>query len=220
MYKRYGKRLFDLIFSIIGVIVCLPLFAVVAILIKMESAGPVFFKQERIGKGRKVFKIIKFRTMIEDKDPMRYQFNPGDDKRITRLGRFLRWLKIDEFPELINVIKGEMSFVGPRPEVPEYLSYYSGNKKDILQVRPGITDYASIKYRHEFAILSQSENPELLYTSKILPDKLNINLRYIENITLFQDLKLILLTLFKIVCPNRRLDVCEHFHKAINDWRV
>lgn len=217
MYKRYGKRLFDLIFSTIGLIVCLPLFAVVAILIKKESAGPVFFQQERIGKGGELFKIIKFRTMVEDEEGIKHQFNPGDDKRITRLGHFLRWLKIDEFPELINVIKGEMSFVGPRPEVPKYLSYYSGGKKHILQVRPGITDYASVKYRDESTILAQSRDPELLYTSKILPDKLNINLEYIQKIAFLQDLRIILLTLPKILWPNKQLDACEDFHKAISD---
>ena len=217
MYERNGKRLFDLIFSTIGLIVCLPLFAVVAVLIKMESAGAVFFQQERIGKGRKVFKILKFRTMVEDKEGIKHQFNPGDDGRITRVGYFLRRLKIDEFPELINVIKGQMSFVGPRPEVPKYLSYYSGVNGDILQVRPGITDYASMKYRDEFTILAQSQDPELLYTSKILPDKLNINLKYIQNITLLQDLKIILLTVFKILWPNKQLSACEDFHKAISD---
>jgi len=199
MYKLFGKRLFDLIFSLLGIIVCFPIFIIVAILVKLDSCGPVFFKQERMGRKGILFQLIKFRTMFSDTAGENLMFEPGKKNRVTRIGRFLRLTKIDEFPQLINVIKGDMSFVGPRPEVPKYQKFYAGENSVVLTVRPGITDMASVKYRHEEELLAKSKEPEKLYTEVILPDKLKINRDYINNkIGLFNDFAIILKTLLKI----------------------
>ncbi|MDD5130145.1 MAG: sugar transferase [Candidatus Omnitrophica bacterium] len=199
MYRRFGKRLFDLFFSLLGIIVCLPVFFFVPILIKIDSRGPVFFKQKRMGKGGILFELIKFRTMFSDSAGEKLMFEPGRKSRVTKIGRFLRFSKIDEFPQLINVLKGEMSFVGPRPEVPKYQQFYTGDNSLVLMVRPGITDMASVKYRHEEELLARNPEPEKLYTEVILPDKLRINKDYINNrLGLFDDFVIILRTLLKI----------------------
>jgi len=199
MYKYFGKRLLDLIFSFLGLIICSPFFIVVAILIKLDSPGPVFFKQKRMGRKGKLFSLIKFRTMFSSVDKESLMFEPGKNTRITKVGRILRYSKIDEFPQLINVLKGEMSFVGPRPEVSKYQEFYTEDNALILTVRPGITDMASVKYRHEEALLAKSSEPEKLYAEVILPDKLRINKDYINNkLGLLSDFAIIISTLIKL----------------------
>ncbi len=191
------KRIFDFIFSILGLAVCFPIFIIVAVLIKLDSKGPVFFRQERIGKNFKSFKIYKFRTMKNDAGERGPMITVGGDSRITGMGRFLRKHKIDELPQLFNVVKGEMSFVGPRPEVKEYVQMFTSDYKKLLSVRPGITDPASIQYSDEENHLSLSENWEEEYKKKILPEKINLSLHYVENHNIMTDLKLILKTIFK-----------------------
>ena len=191
------KRIFDLIFSLLGLIVCSPIFIIVAVLIKLDSKGPVFFRQERIGKNFKSFKVYKFRTMEHKANENGPRITVANDSRITRMGRFLRKYKIDELPQLFNVIKGDMSFVGPRPEVKEYVKLYESDYKKLLRIRPGITDPASIKYSDEEGVLSLSENWEEEYKKKVLPEKIALSLSYVENQNIITDLKLIFKTLFK-----------------------
>jgi lipopolysaccharide/colanic/teichoic acid biosynthesis glycosyltransferase len=198
MYLRFGKRIFDIIAASLGLIVCLPLFGLVGILVKASSPGPIFFKQERLGQYCKLFKLIKFRTMHVDEVSYQKQFTPGDENRITWIGKFLRKTKLDELPELVNVLLGHMSLVGPRPEVPKYLDWYGERFSRILQIKPGITDYATIKYRNEENILFECVDPELAYLKKILPDKLELNQKYVENMSFFVDLKILFLTLFRV----------------------
>jgi lipopolysaccharide/colanic/teichoic acid biosynthesis glycosyltransferase len=154
------KRLFDLFFSSMGLLVLWPLFLVIAILIKQDSSGPVFFQQKRVGRGFKVFNLYKFRTMAADAPSKGLTVTAGGDSRITPIGAFLRKTKIDELPELINVLKGDMSLVGPRPEVPKYVEMFKGEYKEILKLKPGITDYAAIEFRDEEGILKRYDNPE------------------------------------------------------------
>ncbi|EPZ59954.1 bacterial sugar transferase family protein [[Clostridium] sordellii ATCC 9714] len=169
------KRIFDIAVSSIGLIVLLPILIVIAILIKLDSKGPVFFKQKRVGKNKKIFEIYKFRTMVTDAEKLGKQITVGADNRITKVGRFIRKYKLDEFPQLINVLKGEMSLVGPRPEVPKYVELYDIYQEQILLVQPGITDYASIKFKNESELLGCSNNPEKSYVEDIMPQKINLN---------------------------------------------
>lgn len=192
------KRIFDLLVSFIGLIILSPFLLIIALLIKIDSTGPVFFKQKRVGKDGKIFNIFKFRTMINDAERKGLQITVGKDIRITRLGHFLRKTKVDELPQLINVIIGDMSFVGPRPEVPKYVNMYNEYQKNILKVKPGITDIASIEYINESEILSNSENPEKTYVDTIMVDKIGLNMKYITNISLINDIKLIMRTIYKI----------------------
>ena len=166
------KRTFDAIVSFLGLVLLSPFLLPVAILIKLDSPGPVLFRQQRIGKGFRPFFICKFRTMLQDPCGPGRLITVGDDPRITRVGRWLRKTKIDELPQLFNVLKGEMSFVGPRPEVPKYVQVFHRDYEDILRVRPGITDLASLKYRDEAYLLQKAENPEEEYVSHVLPDKI------------------------------------------------
>ncbi|CEJ74667.1 sugar transferase [Paraclostridium sordellii] len=193
------KRIFDIAVSSIGLIVLLPILIVIAILIKLDSKGPVFFKQKRVGKNKKIFEIYKFRTMVTDAEKLGKQITVGADNRITKVGRFIRKYKLDEFPQLINVLKGEMSLVGPRPEVPKYVELYDIYQEQILLVQPGITDYASIKFKNESELLGCSNNPEKSYVEDIMPQKINLNMKYIKNISLFEDIKLVLSTILEIL---------------------
>ncbi|CEK31569.1 sugar transferase [[Clostridium] sordellii] len=193
------KRIFDIAVSSIGLIVLLPILIVIAILIKLDSKGPVFFKQKRVGKNKKIFEIYKFRTMVTDAEKLGKQITVGEDNRITKVGRFIRKYKLDEFPQLINVLKGEMSLVGPRPEVPKYVELYDIYQEQILLVQPGITDYASIKFKNESELLGCSNNPEKSYVEDIMPQKINLNMKYIKNISLFEDIKLVLSTILEIL---------------------
>jgi lipopolysaccharide/colanic/teichoic acid biosynthesis glycosyltransferase len=171
----------------------------IGILIKFDSQGPVFFKQTRVGRNGRKFKIFKFRTMVVDAEKLGMQITVGKDSRITGTGRFLRKYKIDELPQLINVLKGDMSFVGPRPEVPKYVSLYTEDQKNILKISPGITDYASIEYKDENDILALSENPEKTYIEEIMPRKINLNMKYIKNISLPEDIKIIIKTIAAVL---------------------
>ena len=193
------KRLLDIVVSLIGLICLLPLLLVVALLIKLDSTGPVFFRQTRMGRRFRPFQILKFRTMVQDSSTRGKSITVGDDPRITRMGWFLRKTKIDELPQLINVLRGEMTFVGPRPEVPQYVELFRQDYEEILKIRPGITDLASIKYRDEAALLGQSKNPEEEYVKHVLPDKISLGKDYIRCSSLAFDLRLIFRTFLKLI---------------------
>lgn len=193
------KRLFDVLASLVGLALLAPLFVLIALAIKIDSAGPVFFRQQRVGRWGKPFNIFKFRTMSARTDETR-QLTVGDDSRITRVGHFLRHYKIDELPQLINVFQGTMSLVGPRPEVPRYVACYPPDaRKIVLSVAPGITDWASILYREESQILGQASDPEKTYVDTILPIKLRYYMRYVEERSFWTDLQIICKTLVAIV---------------------
>lgn len=193
------KRIFDIIVSFIGLIVLLPVFLIIGVAIKLDSKGPVLYRQTRVGRGGKNFRIYKFRTMVIDADKKGMQITVGEDNRVTRLGSFLRKFKMDELPQLINVLIGNMSFVGPRPEVNKYVEIYTDRQRDILKVRPGITDIASIEYRNESDLLAKSLDPENTYINEIMPRKIKLNMKYLQNISLCLDIKLIFKTLFVII---------------------
>ena len=199
IYENLGKRLFDIVCSFLGLLLLSTFLAVVSLLIKIDSPGPIFFFQKRMGRNGRLFNLIKFRSMTVVHDPHECQFNPGDESRVTRIGRFIRKTKIDELPELVNVLKGNMSFVGPRPEVPKYRHIYVGEFEPVLSLRPGITDLASIKYRNEEELLNQSPDPEKMYCELILPDKLRLCLKYKEMIGFKTDLKIIFATLGRVL---------------------
>ena len=188
------KRLFDFIFSLIGVIILLPLFAVVALSIKLDSKGPVFYRGLRVGRYGKNFRIYKFRTMVQNAEKLGGSSTPDDDPRLTKMGKFLRNYKLDEAPQLFNVLKGEMSFVGPRPQVPEDVALYTEKEKALLSVLPGITDYASIRFHNEGEILKGSPDPNKAYVEKIRPEKINLGLQYVQTHSLWVDIKIIFLT--------------------------
>ncbi len=192
------KRLFDVISSLAVLLLLFPLFAVVSVLIVLDSKGGVFYKQTRVGKNHKPFNLFKFRTMRPNSDKV--QITVGHrDPRVTRVGYFLRKYKLDEIPQLINIIKGEMSVVGPRPEVPKYVNQYTDEQKRVLNVKPGLTDYASLQFVDESEILAQSEDPEKAYTREILPQKLKLALKYIDERNFWVDIKLIFQTLGRII---------------------
>lgn len=195
------KRLFDIFFSAIGILFLLPMGVLVAILIKLDSAGPVFFRQVRVGRGGALFRIHKFRTMITDAERKGLQITVGGtDPRVTRVGYFLRKYKVDELPQLIDVLRGVMSFVGPRPEVPKYVELYPADLRDIiLSVRPGITDQASIEMMDENDLLANRADPEQIYINEIMPIKIRYYVEYVQRASLGRDLRLIALTLKKIL---------------------
>lgn len=191
------KRIFDIVFSFTGLMILLPLFVLVAVVIRLESRGPVFFRQERVGKDFRIFRIWKFRSMKEEQGGNQSLLTGKTDDRITRVGRFLRKYKVDELPQLMNVLAGEMSFVGPRPEVKKYVDLYSHEEKKILSVRPGITDPASIRFSNESELLV-GEDPEKIYVEKIMPEKIKMYLAYIEKRSFMADMLLIWKTVFSI----------------------
>lgn len=199
--KRYliVKRFFDIVLSAIGLLILLIPFIIIAIIIKLDSEGPVIFKQVRIGKGEVPFNIYKFRTMVVCQDKDSSLVTRTKDKRITKVGAFLRKAKLDEFPQLFNVLLGDMSIVGPRPEVSKYVEYYTKEEKKVFLVRPGITDLASIEYRNEQDILENSNDPEKTYIEEIMKEKLKLNQKYIENMSFLFDLKLIFKTFAAIL---------------------
>jgi lipopolysaccharide/colanic/teichoic acid biosynthesis glycosyltransferase len=192
------KQAFDLVVASLGLVVLAPVMGVVALMIKWDSPGPVFFKQERIGKGFKPFVIYKFRTMVQDASRLG-GLTLGQDPRITRVGRLLRKTKIDELPQLINILRGEMSLVGPRPEVRRYVELFRDDYQEILKIRPGITDMASLKYRDEVEVLAQSGNAEESYIRHVLPDKIHLAKEYLGGSSFWFDLTLILRTLLSLV---------------------
>jgi lipopolysaccharide/colanic/teichoic acid biosynthesis glycosyltransferase len=198
------KRALDVIVAAVALIVLAPLFALVAVLIKADSPGPVLFWQERIGRAFRPFWIYKFRTMVKDAPSKGGALTASGDTRITRIGKMLRQTKIDELPQLINILRGDMSLVGPRPEVRKYVELFRQQYETILAVRPGLTDLASIKYRDESAILARSENPEQEYIQRILPDKVRLGEEYVRQSSLFLDLTLIFRTLLAILPKSKK----------------
>jgi len=192
------KRIFDITLSLFGLIILLPFMLIIAILIKFDSKGTVFFKQIRITKGGKEFKIFKYRTMKVGSDKYS-QITVGKDERITKIGSFLRKYKLDEIPQLINVLIGDMSLVGPRPEVPKYVALYTDEQKEILKVRAGITDYASIEFSNENDLLALEKDSEKAYIEKIMPKKIELNKKYLSEISMLTDIRIILLTIKKIL---------------------
>ena len=189
------KRSFDIFFSFFGLIILSPLFLLIFVMVKTDSRGPVIYKQTRVGKNGKDFSVLKFRSMKQDSESKGLLTVGGKDPRITKTGYFIRKYKLDELPQLINVLKGDMSFVGPRPEVRKYVLLYDEVQKKVLDVKPGITDVASIKYRNENELLEGSEDPETFYIKEIMPVKLKMNLEYINDRSFFKDIKVILNTL-------------------------
>jgi len=194
-----AKRLLDLCISGIALILLIPFFVIISILIKLDSPGPIFFRQVRVGTGFKQFRIFKFRTMLTDAERRGTQVSTSDDPRITRAGWFLRKYKIDELPQLINVIIGDMSLVGPRPEVPRYVKVFRKDYEEILTVKPGITDFASLEFKDENELLKASENPEQKYLSEILPAKIDYYRKYLKEQSMYTDVKLILKTIWAII---------------------
>jgi len=192
-------RFFDFILSLVGLVVLAPIFIVLAIWIKIDSKGPVFYKQVRVGQNGIDFGLFKFRSMVVDADKKGLITVGGRDPRITRSGYFIRKYKLDELPQLINVLVGDMSLVGPRPEVRKYVDLYTDEQQKVLSVKPGITDYASIEYMDENEILGKSSDPEKTYIEEIMPEKIKYNMKYISNKSLFEYFKIILLTVLKIV---------------------
>lgn len=193
------KRFLDILSSSVVLLVLLPVWLVIALLIVMESKGGVFYKQVRVGKDNRDFFLYKFRTMRVGSDKKGLLTVGERDNRITRVGYFLRKYKIDEFPQLLNVIKGDMSIVGPRPEVRKYVDLYTPEQMKVLSVRPGLTDLASIKYVHENEVLAASDNPEQTYIDEVMPAKLDLNLQYIATQSLMGDIRLIFNTFLAIL---------------------
>jgi hypothetical protein len=193
------KRLFDIIFSALGIIILSPIFLLLWFTIKLESHGPALFMQTRVGKNNKDFKLIKFRSMYLNSESFGQLTVGMRDPRITNVGYTLRKYKLDELPQLLNVLKGDMSLVGPRPEVRKYVNMYTPEQMKVLEVNPGITDYASIQFINENQLLANAENPDEYYINNIMPKKLEMNLQYIKSNNPFKDISLILKTIFRII---------------------
>lgn len=192
------KRTFDVCVSLTGLILLSPLLLAVAVLVKLTSRGPVFYIQQRVGREFRPFGVIKFRTMVADADQRGGQLTAGADPRITGVGRVLRRTKIDELPQLFNVLIGDMSFVGPRPEVARYVEMFRDDYEELLRVRPGITDPASLKFRHESEILGRADDPEAAYIQQVLPNKIALAKEYLRHASLWLDLQLICRTVFRM----------------------
>ena len=193
------KRLFDIIMSGAGLLILTPLFLIIALWIKLDSRGPVFYRQVRVGRNNKDFRIFKFRSMRMGADKGSLVTIGGHDPRVTRSGYFIRKFKIDELPQLINVFIGDMSLVGPRPEVRHYVNYWTEEQMHVLDVRPGITDPASIKFRNENELLAQAEDPEKYYIEVIMQEKIKLYLQYVKNHSFLYDIKLIFQTFWTII---------------------
>jgi lipopolysaccharide/colanic/teichoic acid biosynthesis glycosyltransferase len=199
IYARYGKRALDLLLSAIGLLVLSPLLVIIACRIKLSTPGPVLYRQIRIGQDGHQFQIIKFRSMVVNASKKGLGITVSGDGRVTRVGKCLRRYKLDELPQLWNVLCGDMSLVGPRPELPIYVADYTPEQRIVLSARPGITDPASLAYRHEEELLAGQQNPEEFYRSQLLPDKLARNVHYIQKISLREDLRIILETVVSSV---------------------
>ena len=189
------KRLFDLLFSVFTVSILLPVFIVVTVLIKMTSPGPVIYAGTRIGRGGRPFRLLKFRTMVVNADRIGGPSTSDDDPRVTKTGAVLRRYKLDELPQLINVLKGDMSIVGPRPEVPAEVDLYSNEQRELLSVRPGITDWASMRFHNEGELLKGSPDPHRTYQEQIRPEKIRLGLEYVHNRSFQVDMKILMGTL-------------------------
>lgn len=189
------KRAFDLFWSSVGLLLLWPAFLLIALLIKLEDRGPVFFRQRRVGWCGAAFRMWKFRTMVVDAEQNGPALTVGRDPRITRVGHWLRATKVDELPQLLNVWAGEMSLVGPRPEVQKYVDLYTEDQRRVLELKPGITDLASVKYRRESELLAASDDPDRTYVNEVMPEKIQINLEYAAQASLWGDFRVILMTL-------------------------
>lgn len=195
-YASHGKRVLDILTATVGLVLLSPVLAVVACCIKFTSRGPVLYRQVRIGQGARPFQILKFRSMTTQTSESDFKITIAGDSRVTPVGKFLRRHKIDELPQLWNVIRGDMSLVGPRPEVPLYVEGYTPEQRVVLSARPGITDPSSLAYRHEEEILARQSDPKEFYRTKILPDKLVRNKTYLERITFCNDIRIVVKTIF------------------------
>ena len=198
-FNEIVKRILDFVLSLLGIIALSPFLIIISTAIKLDSKGKILFLQNRVGRYGEEFKIYKFRTMINNAENIGTKITIGNDNRITRIGVFLRKYKIDELPQLLNVLKGDMSLVGPRPEVPMYVRFYNDEQKKVLSVRPGITDIASLRYRNENDILGNVKNPEEYYINVIMKEKLELNLEYIKKSNIFLDIYLIIFTIIRCI---------------------
>ena len=194
-----AKRAMDIVVSAAALCVLWPVLALIALAIVVDDPGPVFYRQVRVGRGGRTFRIFKFRTMVVDADRKGLSITVGRDSRITRVGAFLRKTKLDELAQLLNVLMGQMSFVGPRPEVPRYVELYTPYQRQVLLVRPGITDYASIAYRNENDLLAGAKDPERMYIETVMPDKIELNMKYLREISPLADVRLILKTIIAVI---------------------
>lgn len=200
-------RFFDIFFSLCGLFILLPLFVIVYFAIRLESRGSAIFRQDRVGKDGRLFSILKFRSMREERKEDRPLITVTGDPRITKVGRVIRKTKVDELPQLWNVLRGDMSLVGPRPEVPKYVALYTTEQREVLSVQPGVTDLASLTYVNEETILSQADDPENYYQKVVLPEKIRLNLIYIRKRTLRNYFSTLLGTVQKVVC-HKSTDAC------------
>ena len=194
-----AKRAMDIVLSACALAVLWPLLLLIALAIWIDDPGPVFYRQVRVGRNGKTFRIFKFRSMVMDADKKGLAITVGRDSRITRVGAVLRKTKLDELAQLLNVLFGQMSFVGPRPEVPKYVELYTPYQRQVLLVRPGITDYASIAYRNENDLLAGAPNPEAMYIEQIMPDKIELNMKDLREISPLADIRLILKTIVAVI---------------------
>ena len=194
-----AKRAIDIVLSACALAILWPLLLLIALAIWIDDPGPVFYRQVRVGRNGKTFRIFKFRSMVMDADKKGLAITVGRDSRITRVGAVLRKTKLDELAQLLNVLFGQMSFVGPRPEVPKYVELYTPYQRQVLLVRPGITDYASIAYRNENDLLAGAPNPEAMYIEQIMPDKIELNMKYLREISPLADIRLILKTIVAVI---------------------
>lgn len=194
-----AKRSMDIVLSACALAILWPLLLLIALAIWIDDPGPVFYRQVRVGRNGKTFRIFKFRSMVMDADKKGLAITVGRDSRITRVGAVLRKTKLDELAQLLNVFLGQMSFVGPRPEVPKYVELYTPYQRQVLLVRPGITDYASIAYRNENDLLAGAPNPEAMYIEQIMPDKIELNMKYLREISPLADIRLILKTIVAVI---------------------
>jgi lipopolysaccharide/colanic/teichoic acid biosynthesis glycosyltransferase len=201
-----SKRAFDIVCSAAGIAALSPLLLLVSILVVAQDGGSPIFAQGRVGRFGRPFRMFKFRSMVRDAERRGLQLTVGRDPRITRVGHWLRKLKLDELPQLFNVLRGEMSLVGPRPEVPRYVDNYTPEQQRVLALTPGITDPASIAYANESELLAQSADPEQTYVQMIVPDKIRLNLEYAEHATLWSDVLVIFGTLRKVAAPAARME--------------
>lgn len=195
------RRLFNVGAAAVGLLLLSPVLAVVAAAVRLDSPGPILFRQKRVGRGGVPFDILKFRSMRSDAESVGGQLTVGADARITRTGRFIRAWKLDELPQLINVVRGEMDLVGPRPEVPRYVALYDEQQREVLTVRPGITDPASVEFRNESELMAQHPEPERLYVEQIMPRKLALNIDYVRRRTVLSDIGVIFSTLAAVARP-------------------
>jgi len=194
-----AKRIFDVCFAMIGIILLSPLFLLISLLIMADTGAPILYFQKRVGLKRKVFNVAKFRTMVIAADRLGCLTIGNDDRRITKTGYYLRKYKLDELPQLFNVLIGDMSFVGPRPEVSKYVKLYTPKQLRVLSIKPGITDWASIQFFNENELLARSEDPEKLYINRIMPSKIEQNLSYIDQRNMLTDMKIIFQTLKRVI---------------------